>query len=83
MQQTTRIRVADDSDPCSRRLGSVQQTTRKTSVSCALQLTPWVCWGREEIPAKGDAISQQLKAKCQRVIDRNRQEQPTAAAAAK
>lgn len=34
----------------------------------------------EEVPAKGDAISQQLKAKCQRVIDRNRQEQPTAAA---
>jgi hypothetical protein len=66
--QQTRIRAADDSeDSCQ---------------SCSAADAVGVCWGREEVPAKGDAISQPLKAKCQRVIDRNRQEQPAAAAAA-
>ncbi len=43
-------------------------------------MTVFVSAGRAEVPAKGEAISKELKAKCDRIIRRNREEQPAAAA---
>jgi hypothetical protein len=54
---------------------------------CARRLARERAWGdaarggRAEVPPQGDAISKALKAKCERVIKRNRDELPTAAAA--
>ncbi len=43
-------------------------------------MTAFVSASRAEVPARGEAISKELKAKCQRIIARNREEQPAAAA---